>query len=610
MLLPRATGETVSSDLDWFFRRDGSMFPVSYVSVAARDAGGPRRRRGLHRHRGPPARRARRCASTTRSLAAQQASLRRVAALVAGGAASADVFAAIAREVGHVIGLPLVAVWRYEPDGTATVVGAWSDRPHPFQVGTRWPLDGPTICRTDPGDRPARADRRLRGDPRHDRRRRPRDRDPRVRRRPDHRRRRGLGRDVGRLDRARRRCPTTSRSGSPSSRSWSPRRSRTPRAQDELARLADEQAALRRVATLVAQGVPAGELFAAVTEEVGQLLGADAAATIRYEPGDMLTAVGNWTAEGVDADTEVGRQWPLAGESIAPRILEDRAVRAHRRLARRARADRRLRPREQLGLELLGRKPDPRRGPRLGQPGRPLDQPGRSRATPRRASTSFTELVATAIAERAGPGRGAAARGRAGGAAARGDAGRARAAAGGGLRRGRRGGGPAPARREHVDAALRGRRDRDRRRELGARSATSSDVGTRMPVGGATSPRSSIARGGPPGSTTTRAATGALGGARCATLGISAAVGCPIVVDGRLWGVDDRRAAVGRAAAGRHRGAGRAVHRARSPPRSRTSRRGRTSPRRGRGSWRPPTTSAGASCATCTTERSSGWSTR
>ena len=33
MLLPRTTGETVRSDLDWFFRRDGSMFPVSYVSA-------------------------------------------------------------------------------------------------------------------------------------------------------------------------------------------------------------------------------------------------------------------------------------------------------------------------------------------------------------------------------------------------------------------------------------------------------------------------------------------------------------------------------------------------------------------------------------------------
>jgi nitrogen-specific signal transduction histidine kinase len=31
--LPPATGRTVTSDLDWFVRRDGSMFPVSYVSV-------------------------------------------------------------------------------------------------------------------------------------------------------------------------------------------------------------------------------------------------------------------------------------------------------------------------------------------------------------------------------------------------------------------------------------------------------------------------------------------------------------------------------------------------------------------------------------------------
>jgi signal transduction histidine kinase len=92
-------------------------------------------------------------------------------------------------------------------------------------------------------------------------------------------------------------------------------------AQTERGRLADEQAALRRVATLVAQGVPAPELFAAVTAEVGQLLGVDAAAMIRYGR-DVITAVGNWTAEGVNADTEVGRQWPLEGDSLAPRIVQ------------------------------------------------------------------------------------------------------------------------------------------------------------------------------------------------------------------------------------------------------------------------------------------------
>src|SRR4029453_10499891 len=33
MLAPRLTGETIHSDEDWFVRRDGSMFPVSYWSA-------------------------------------------------------------------------------------------------------------------------------------------------------------------------------------------------------------------------------------------------------------------------------------------------------------------------------------------------------------------------------------------------------------------------------------------------------------------------------------------------------------------------------------------------------------------------------------------------
>jgi GAF domain-containing protein len=41
-----------------------------------------------------------------------------------------------------------------------------------------------------------------------------------------------------------------------------------------LARLAEEKAALQLVATLVARGIPQEELFEAVTEEVGALLGA------------------------------------------------------------------------------------------------------------------------------------------------------------------------------------------------------------------------------------------------------------------------------------------------------------------------------------------------
>ena len=39
--------------------------------------------------------------------------------------------------------LPLAAVQRYEDDGeTVTMIAAWSDRPHPFQPGTRWPYHG------------------------------------------------------------------------------------------------------------------------------------------------------------------------------------------------------------------------------------------------------------------------------------------------------------------------------------------------------------------------------------------------------------------------------------------------------------------------------------
>jgi signal transduction histidine kinase len=74
-------------------------------------------------------------------LAQEQAALRRVATLVARGADTGEVFAAVAREVAEVMHLPIAAVHRYEDDGeTITAIAEWSDRPHPFQPGTRWPL--------------------------------------------------------------------------------------------------------------------------------------------------------------------------------------------------------------------------------------------------------------------------------------------------------------------------------------------------------------------------------------------------------------------------------------------------------------------------------------
>ena len=70
--------------------------------------------------------------------------------------------------------------------------------------------------------------------------------------------------------------------------------------QDELNMLAEEQAALRRLATAVARGVSPAEIFAAVAEEIGPLVGADAAAVVRYEPDRTATVVaglGPWLDE-------------------------------------------------------------------------------------------------------------------------------------------------------------------------------------------------------------------------------------------------------------------------------------------------------------------------
>jgi signal transduction histidine kinase len=74
-------------------------------------------------------------------LAEEQAALRRVATLVAQGQATEEVFAAVAREAAEVMHLPIAAVQRFEDDGqTLAILAAWSDRPHPFQPGTSWPV--------------------------------------------------------------------------------------------------------------------------------------------------------------------------------------------------------------------------------------------------------------------------------------------------------------------------------------------------------------------------------------------------------------------------------------------------------------------------------------
>jgi signal transduction histidine kinase len=66
----------------------------------------------------------------------------------------------------------------------------------------------------------------------------------------------------------------------------------------ELARLNDEQAALRRVATLVARGNPSDEVFAAVAQEVGLVLGAEITRLLRFEADGTATVTATWLRAG------------------------------------------------------------------------------------------------------------------------------------------------------------------------------------------------------------------------------------------------------------------------------------------------------------------------
>src|SRR5215216_1860960 len=62
--------------------------------------------------------------------------------------------------------------------------------------------------------------------------------------------------------------------------------------------LAAEQAALRRVATLVAGEAAPSRVFARVTEEVGRLLGLPAASVLQYDGANAATVVGAWSERG------------------------------------------------------------------------------------------------------------------------------------------------------------------------------------------------------------------------------------------------------------------------------------------------------------------------
>jgi signal transduction histidine kinase len=74
-------------------------------------------------------------------------------------------------------------------------------------------------------------------------------------------------------------------------------------------KIVDEQAALRRVATLTARGVCHEELFAVVNQELARLVGADAAALLRFESDETITLVAAWNSAGTPLP--VGEREPV-----------------------------------------------------------------------------------------------------------------------------------------------------------------------------------------------------------------------------------------------------------------------------------------------------------
>jgi signal transduction histidine kinase len=255
-------------------------------------------------------------------LAEEQAALRRVATLVARGAAPEEVFTAVAGEVGQLLPVDQAALCRYEPDGALTFVSQWGSVTARFPVGSRWMLGGHNVgTLVFQTGRPARVDYNAKS-------------------------------SSGPLGVGIREAGLRSAIGTPiivEGRLWgtisvaSQREQPLPadaearlvsftelvatavanaESRAALAQLAEEQAALRRVATLVARATAPQEVFAAVAEEVGRLLAADFATLVRYDPQDTLEVVGAWTRTGAPAPTPVGGRLPLGGRNVTTMVYQ------------------------------------------------------------------------------------------------------------------------------------------------------------------------------------------------------------------------------------------------------------------------------------------------
>src|SRR3954451_7521743 len=224
-----------------------------------------------------------------RDLAGEQAALRRVATLVATGATSDELFAAVTREAADVLDVPVVALQRYEPDRTFTMVGIAGETS--FTVGSRWPIEDEGVAGMILATgRPAR--------------------------KQDYKTMPGplaaAVREDGMLSMVG--VPIVvdgsiwgfmtgaAKQGAPIPADTEEHFARftelvataiaNSQARDRLAQLAYEQAALRRVATMVAQAPASEQLFSTVAREIASVLDVPGVIVTRYEPDGTAVTVG------------------------------------------------------------------------------------------------------------------------------------------------------------------------------------------------------------------------------------------------------------------------------------------------------------------------------
>ena len=80
-----------------------------------------------------------------------------------------------------------------------------------------------------------------------------------------------------------------------------------------------EQAALRRVATMVAASTPAPALFEQLCQELGELLAVKTTDMIRFENDRFATVVGSWTGNDTPS-FPVGERIPIEGETVTGKL--------------------------------------------------------------------------------------------------------------------------------------------------------------------------------------------------------------------------------------------------------------------------------------------------